>query len=88
MAEPLHTIDEVADFLHQRPSTIRTWIRDGRLQGTPIGKSWFVMDSDLQAFMVRQRDEAAAELARRREKATKAAQTRKTSIRGTQKPEK
>lgn len=76
LVEKLYTIDEVSDLLHQRPSTIRTYIRQGRIRGTPVGKAWFVMDSDLQAFLERQRDEAEEELARRQEKAKRAAETR------------
>jgi excisionase family DNA binding protein len=77
VAEKLHTLDEVAALLYQRPSTIRAWIRDGMLQGTPIGKSWFIMDTDLQAFMEKQRAHAGAELARRKAKARKSADTLK-----------
>ncbi len=79
MVEPLHTVEEVAVLLHQRPSTIKAWIRDRRIKGTPVGKAWFVMDSDLQAFLERQREDAEGELLRRREKAVKAAETRRSN---------
>ena len=79
VAEKLHTIDEVAALLHQQPSTIKAWIRDGKLQGIPIGKGWFVLDSDLQTFFEQQRNDAGAELARRKEKAQRAAKTREAN---------
>ena len=79
VAEKLHTIDEVAALLHQQPSTIKSYVRGGRLKGTPVGKSWFVMDRDLQSFMEKQRDDADAELARRKEKAQRAAKTREAN---------
>ena len=79
MAEKLHTLEEVSALLHQQPSTLKAWIRAGKLRGTPIGKSWFVMDSELQAFMERQTADAGAELARRKEKAQRAAKTREAN---------
>lgn len=81
MAEKLHTLEEASALLHQKPSTIRSYIRDGKLTGTPIGKNWFVMDSDLQTFMEQQRAGGDAEIARRKEKAQRAAKTREENKR-------
>ena len=75
VAERVYSVNEIADLLFQKPSTIKTWIRTKQLQGTPIGKSWVILDSDLQGFLERQRSTADAEIARRSDKAIRSGLT-------------
>ena len=50
MSERLHTVQQVADELRLHPKTVLRLIHEGRLQGTRIGKSYRILDSDLRAF--------------------------------------
>ena len=50
MSEPLHTVQQVADRLKLHPKTVLRLIREGRLKGARIGKSYRILDSDLRAF--------------------------------------
>lgn len=50
MSEPLHTVQQVAGRLKLHPKTVLRLIREGRLKGARIGKSYRILDSDLRAF--------------------------------------
>jgi excisionase family DNA binding protein len=50
MAEELSTVQQAAERLHLHPKTVLRLLREGRLRGTRIGKSYRILDSDLRAF--------------------------------------
>jgi len=50
MAEPLYTVQQVAERLKLHPKTVLRLIHEGRLKGVRIGKSYRIQDSDLRAF--------------------------------------
>ncbi len=45
------TSDEVAEILRVSPQSVRAMCRDGRLQGTKIGKQWRIERRVLQAYL-------------------------------------
>jgi len=45
-----YTVERAAARLAVHPKTLLRFIRDGRLRATRIGKSWRVLESDLNAF--------------------------------------
>ena len=49
--EKLYTVDELCELLHQKKSTMWRWIREGKMQASKIGKSYFVKESDLQKMI-------------------------------------
>ncbi|NLD23368.1 MAG: helix-turn-helix domain-containing protein [Bacteroidales bacterium] len=54
-AEKLYTVKEVSEMLGVSPLTLGRWLRNKELIGTKIGKQWRVTDSDLQAFIDKNR---------------------------------
>ena len=48
MIEIIYTVEEVADLLNLKATTIRTWLKGGKLIGTKLGKSWRISDEDLK----------------------------------------
>jgi excisionase family DNA binding protein len=50
MSEQLHTVQQAADRLKLHPKTVLRLIHEGRLKGSRIGKSYRILESDLQAF--------------------------------------
>ena len=73
MFDTPYTIDKVASMLDQEPSTIKTWIREGKIRGTAIGKGWVVLESDLQEFLQQRRRDTPKE-----QRTQKAVRPRKT----------
>jgi len=47
----LLTVQEVSDILKVKLTTVRKWIRQGKIQGVKLGKSWRVEQEDLQQFI-------------------------------------
>jgi excisionase family DNA binding protein len=47
----LLTVQEVADYLHQKPKTIRNWILSGELPGIKVGRHWFIVEDDLREYI-------------------------------------
>jgi len=47
----LLTAQEVSDILKVKLTTVRKWIRQGKIQGVKLGKSWRVEQEDLQQFI-------------------------------------
>lgn len=45
---PLLTVYEVAERLRVNPYTVRRWLRDGRLRGARLGKSWKVRPAEVR----------------------------------------
>lgn len=50
MSEQLHTVAQAAKRLRLHPKTVLRLIHEGRLKGTRIGKSYRILESDLDAF--------------------------------------
>lgn len=48
---PLLTVRETAEHLKVKESTIRTWIRHGRLRAIKFGREWRVTMKDLERFL-------------------------------------
>ena len=47
----LLTPEEAADRLQVKPSTVKSWLRDGKLKGFKAGKMWRVPLPELQRFL-------------------------------------
>lgn len=43
--------EEAAAALAVKPSTVREWLRTGRLKGVRLGRLWRVREEDLEAFV-------------------------------------
>lgn len=55
MLPQLHTLDEVAISLAVRPSTVKRWIREGRLRCLRRGRNWVRVSSQaVEAFLKRE----------------------------------
>ena len=50
MSEQLHTVQQAAKRLKLHPKTVLRLIHEGRLKGSRIGKSYRILESDLNAF--------------------------------------
>ena len=57
MNERVLTVNQVAERLQVNVQTVRRWLRNGELIGTPIGgrTGWRVAESEIQAFLDRRR---------------------------------
>ncbi len=75
MLDTPYTIDKVASMLDQEPSTIKTWILEGKIRGTAIGEGWVVLESDLQEFLQQRRRDTPKERDKRTQKAVDARKT-------------
>lgn len=42
------TVEEVADILKVKETTVRTWLKSGKLQGSKVGNSWRITKESLQ----------------------------------------
>jgi len=49
--EVFYTPEQVAKILNVKVSTIRRWLRDGKLEGIQLGRIWRISHSQLEAFM-------------------------------------
>ena len=47
----LYSVRELEKILPITPLTIREYIRKGKIKGQKIGKAWFVLKQDLEAFL-------------------------------------
>ena len=54
MNERTLTVEEVAERLQVHPETVRRWLRDGKLQGTRLGRraGWRITEAEYQRFLV------------------------------------
>jgi excisionase family DNA binding protein len=50
-SEGLQSVEEVAEYLGMRPTTVYQWCREGRLPALKLGKVWRVRRSALDAFL-------------------------------------
>ncbi len=55
------TVQEVAEILKVHPATVKRWLREGRLEGVPLGDraGWRVAREDLEKFLEAQKKAAA-----------------------------
>jgi excisionase family DNA binding protein len=44
----VYSPDEFADRLRVPPTTVRRWLREGRIKGRKIGRRWFVPHSEIE----------------------------------------
>ncbi len=47
----LLTIEETAEKLKMHPETMRDYLRERKITGVKVGRSWRVRESDLVAFI-------------------------------------
>lgn len=50
----IYTIEEVADLLTLKPTTVRTMLRDKEMNGFKAGKAWRVTEDDLKKYIQKQ----------------------------------
>jgi excisionase family DNA binding protein len=50
MAEPLYSVEQVANLLGLHVKTVRNYVRDGRLKAVRIGKQYRIARDDLEVF--------------------------------------
>lgn len=58
--QPFLTPQEVSDLLRVSVYTVRRWIKDGELPAYKVGRGWRISESDLDAWLGKQRLVAAA----------------------------
>ena len=46
-----YSVDDVAEMFGLKPPTIRSWFTSGRLTGRKVGKRWYALEEDLEAFV-------------------------------------
>lgn len=47
----IYTIEEVADLLTLKPTTVRAMLRDNEINGFKAGKAWRVTEDDLKKYI-------------------------------------
>jgi excisionase family DNA binding protein len=52
--DQLLTLPEIAETLGMNPSTVRLWVREGRLQAEKMGRKWMVRRVDLERMLAEQ----------------------------------
>lgn len=45
------TVDQVAEYLHVSPYTVRKWLRKGRIPGRKIGRMYRILEADIRALL-------------------------------------
>jgi excisionase family DNA binding protein len=50
-AEKLLTVEDAAKALLVKPTTIREWLKSGKLRGVKMGRLWRVRESEIEAFL-------------------------------------
>ncbi|MDF2710802.1 MAG: MerR family transcriptional regulator [Nonomuraea muscovyensis] len=53
MSQRYYSVDQVAELLDLHVRTVRSYVRDGKLRATRIGKQYRVTREDLEAFLGR-----------------------------------
>ena len=46
-----YSINQIATMLSLHYMTVRGWVSDGKLQGYKLGRRWYVLRRDLDAFI-------------------------------------
>ena len=49
--EKLLTVENTAKVLLVKPTTVREWLKAGKLKGMKMGRLWRVRESELEAFL-------------------------------------
>ena len=49
--EKLLTVEDAAKVLLVKPTTVREWLKAGKLKGMKMGRLWRVWKSELEAFL-------------------------------------
>ena len=49
--EKLLTVGDAAKVLLVKPTTVREWLKAGKLKGMKMGRLWRVWKSELEAFL-------------------------------------
>ena len=49
--EKLLTVEDAAKVLLVKPTTVREWLKTGKLKGMKMGRLWRVWESELEAFL-------------------------------------
>jgi excisionase family DNA binding protein len=52
--DELLTLPEIAQTLGMNPSTVRLWVREGRLRAEKMGRKWMVRRVDLERMLAEQ----------------------------------
>lgn len=52
--DELLTLPEIAQTLGMNPSTVRLWVREGRLPAEKMGRKWMVRRVDLEQMLAEQ----------------------------------
>jgi excisionase family DNA binding protein len=65
MSQDLLSVFDIASRLNLHVKTVRGYVRDGRLKGIRIGKSYRILRSDLEAFTGQPLPPSESEMARR-----------------------
>jgi excisionase family DNA binding protein len=52
--DELLTLPEIAHTLGMNPSTVRLWVREGRLSAEKVGRKWMVRRADLEQMLADQ----------------------------------
>jgi len=52
--DQLLTLPEIAQTLGMNPSTVRLWVREGRLPAEKVGRKWMVLRADLEQMLADQ----------------------------------
>lgn len=52
-AGKLLTPEDAAKALLVKPTTVREWLKTGKLKGIKVGRLWRVRESELEAFLRR-----------------------------------
>lgn len=55
------TVEQVAEKLQLKPLTVREYLRKGKIPGRKLGKSWRVLETDLEWFISSKSTTAAEE---------------------------
>jgi len=50
-AEKLLTVEDAAKALLVKPTTVREWLKAGKLKGVKVGRLWRVRESDLEVLL-------------------------------------
>ncbi|MEJ0005909.1 MAG: helix-turn-helix domain-containing protein [Steroidobacteraceae bacterium] len=65
MSQDLLSVFDIASRLNLHVKTVRSYVRDGRLKAIRIGKSYRILNSDLEAFTGQPVPPTESEMARR-----------------------
>jgi len=50
-AEELLTVKGAAKVLSVKPTTVREWLKAGKLKGVKMGRLWRIRESELEVFL-------------------------------------